>query len=108
MTDAVHEDEVPGMATPEARLLLLQCVIAQQLAVSLNQVIPAANFREHLQADSLDIAALANRVEEEFSITITDDEAEECDTVAKAAALVERKVSANPQSQEENTHGQGR
>lgn len=45
-----------------------------------------------LHADSLDIAALANRLEEEFDIRIGDDEAEACTTVAEAIELIERKV----------------
>ena len=81
------------MTSEEAREWLARCTIAKHLGVTVAEVVDGARFREDLKADSLDIAGLANELEQAFDIQIDDDEAEGCTTVAAAVALIERKVA---------------
>jgi len=65
----------------EARL---KTIIAEQLGISEDQVKPEARFIEDLGADSLDIVELIMAMEEEFSTTIPDEDAEKIQTVQDA------------------------
>ena len=51
-------------------------IIVEQLGVSEEQVKPEAKFIEDLGADSLDTVALVLAFEEEFDLTVSDDNAE--------------------------------
>jgi len=60
----------------------LQKIIADQLGVDKESIIPSATFTDDLNADASDLAELITRIEEEFStprhkIEISDDEIEE-------------------------------
>lgn len=59
-------------------------VIATQLGVELDAVLPNASFIDDLGADSLDIVELVMAMEEKFSIEIPDEEAEKILTVQDA------------------------
>jgi len=65
----------------EARL---KTIIAEQLGISEEQVKPESRFIEDLGADSLDIVELIMAMEEEFSTTIPDEDAEKIQTVQDA------------------------
>ena len=93
MNSLIHEGEAIGMPATEARALLARCTIAAHLGVSPAQVVDTARFREDLDADSLDIAALANVLEETFNIRIEDEDADAITTVAEAIAYIEGKVT---------------
>ena len=56
-------------------------IIVEQLGVSEEEVTPEANFIEDLGADSLDLVELIMAMEEEFSLEISDEEAEKIQTV---------------------------
>ena len=56
-------------------------IIAEQLAVSEEEVKPEASFVDDLGADSLDQVELVMALEEEFSIEISDEDAEKIKTV---------------------------
>ena len=56
-------------------------IIAEQLAVSAEEVKPEASFVDDLGADSLDQVELVMALEEEFNIEISDEEAESIKTV---------------------------
>ena len=62
----------------------IKAVIVEQLAVSLDQVVPQASFIEDLGADSLDIVELIMALEEEYDIEIPDEDAEKITTVQNA------------------------
>ena len=56
-------------------------IIVEHLGVDRGQVTPKASFIDDLGADSLDTVELVLAFEEEFDITIPDEEAEQITTV---------------------------
>ncbi len=59
-------------------------VIAEKLGVEIEEVVPDAAFVDDLGADSLDLVELIMSMEEEFDIEISDEDAEELETVKDA------------------------
>jgi len=64
-------------------------IIVEQLAVSDKEVNGTASFVDDLGADSLDIVELVMALEEEFSIEISDEDAEKIKTVGDAVQYIE-------------------
>ena len=62
------------------------------LAVDPEQVGPEASFADDLDADSLDLVELVMALEEEFDISVDEEELEGVTTVAHAIELVESKL----------------
>ena len=62
----------------------LKKIIADQLSVSEDEVVPEASFIEDLNADSLDLVELIMSLEEEFGVKISDEDAEKIRTVQDA------------------------
>lgn len=56
-------------------------IIVDKLGVNAEQVTPEASFQEDLGADSLDVVTLVMAFEEEFGISIPEQEAEKLRTV---------------------------
>ncbi len=56
-------------------------IIVEQLGVGEDEVTPEASFIDDLGADSLDLVELIMAMEEEFSLEISDEEAEKIQTV---------------------------
>ncbi len=67
-------------------------IIAEQLGVEEDDVVPDAKFVEDLGADSLDTVELVMALEEEFEIEIPDEDAEKIQTVAAAVDFIKEKV----------------
>lgn len=63
-------------------------IIADQLGVELEKVVPSAHFEEDLNADSLDLVELIMTLEEEFDVQISEEEAEKLRTVGDAIEYV--------------------
>jgi len=59
-------------------------IIVDQLGVGPEEVTMAANFRDDLEADSLDLVELIMRFEEEFGGEISDEEAQKIVSVGDA------------------------
>lgn len=59
-------------------------IVAEQLGVEEDEVVPEASFIDDLGADSLDTVELVMALEEEFETEIPDEEAEAITTVAAA------------------------
>lgn len=59
-------------------------IIADQLGIDEDQVVPEASFIDDLGADSLDIVELIMAFEEEFDMEIPDEDAEKIKTVQDA------------------------
>lgn len=56
-------------------------IIADQLGIDEDEVVPGASFIDDLGADSLDIVELIMAFEEEFDMEIPDEDAEKIKTV---------------------------
>ena len=65
-------------------------IICEQLEVNEKDVVPEASFVDDLGADSLDQVELIMAMEEEFDISISDEEAEKIVTVRDAIDYVEK------------------
>jgi acyl carrier protein len=65
-------------------------IICEQLDVSEKDVVPEASFVDDLGADSLDQVELIMAMEEEFDLSISDEEAEKIATVKDAIDFIKR------------------
>jgi acyl carrier protein len=81
--------EEPPVATTEERIIQIVC---DNLGVNKEQVTRNTSFQEDIGADSLDIVELVMELEEEFEITIPDEEAEKIKTVGQAVDYIEAKL----------------
>ncbi|HUU31767.1 MAG TPA: acyl carrier protein [Phycisphaerae bacterium] len=74
------------MATIEERVVE---IVAEQMGVDKGQVTRETSFVNDLGADSLDTVELVMEFEDEFDISIPDEEAEKIQTVGQAIGYVE-------------------
>jgi acyl carrier protein len=72
------------MAMAENAEERLRKIIAEQLGVSEEEVVPDASFIDDLNADSLEMVDLIISLEEEFGIQVSDEDAEKIKTVKDA------------------------
>jgi acyl carrier protein len=63
-------------------------IVVDLLGVDADRVVPAARFREDLEADSLDLVELIMAFEEEFGGEITDEDAQKITTVGEAISYI--------------------
>jgi acyl carrier protein len=68
-------------------------IIVEQLGVNESEVTPEAKFVDDLGADSLDLVELVMALEEEYSIEISDEEAEKILTVRDAIEYIQAHVT---------------
>lgn len=68
-----------------------RCAV-EVLSVSEDQVVPDARFGDDLDADSLDLVELVMALEEEFDITVPEEELENIQTVGQAYELITSKL----------------
>ena len=64
-------------------------IVSEQMGVQKDQVTKDTSFVNDLGADSLDTVELVMEFEEEFDITIPDEEAEKIQTVGQAVTYIE-------------------
>jgi acyl carrier protein len=67
-----------------------KAIVVEQLFVEPEEVIEAASFIDDLGADSLDMAELAIKFEQEFGVQISDEAAESIRTVGDAVKFIEK------------------
>jgi acyl carrier protein len=67
-------------------------IIAENLGVEEDEVVPEASFVDDLGADSLDTVELVMAFEEAFEIEIPDEDAEKILTVGKAVDYIKEKL----------------
>lgn len=72
----------------------LRKIISDQLGVDEGQVVPSASFADDLDADSLDLVELIMSIEEEFGVTIPDEDAEKIATVGDALSYLNEHTEA--------------
>ena len=68
-----------------------KCAV-EVLSVSEDQVVPEAKFGDDLDADSLDLVQMVMDLEEEFDITVEEEELEGITTVSQAFELIKTKL----------------
>lgn len=68
----------------------IQEMLAEALNLSVSQVTPDAKILDDLGADSLDVVELLSRLEDEFGITIPEEDVEGLVTVADVANEIEK------------------
>ena len=83
MTDTLTEKEMTKV----------QDILMQQLQINREQVTPEARIMADLGADSLDMVEIAMKAEEEFEVTLPDEEAEKIVTVEDLYEAVANLVS---------------
>jgi len=69
-------------------------IIVDLLGVEPDKVTREASFREDLEADSLDLVELIMEFEEQFGETISDEEAQQIETVGQVADYIEQRMAA--------------
>lgn len=69
----------------------LKTVISEQFGVDIKEISPKSAFIEDLGADSLDVVELVMGMEEEFGISIPDQDIEKMNTVQDAVDYLEDK-----------------
>jgi acyl carrier protein len=79
------------MATVEEKI---KKIICEQLDVPEKDVVPEASFVDDLGADSLDQVELIMAMEEEFNISIPDEDAEKIGTVKDAIDYINKASKA--------------
>jgi acyl carrier protein len=70
----------------------VRTIIVELLGVDAEKVVPAAKFREDLEADSLDLVELIMAFEEKFGGEISDEDAQKITTVGEAVAYIDEKM----------------
>jgi acyl carrier protein len=75
------------MATVEEKVIKIIC---EQLDVPKDDVVPEASFVDDLGADSLDQVELIMAMEEDFDISIPDEDAEKIGTVQNAIDYIKK------------------
>jgi acyl carrier protein len=73
----------------------VKAIIIDLLGVEEADVVPAASFRDDLEADSLDLVELIMSFEEEFGGEISDEEAQKITTVGEAITYVSTRMTNN-------------
>ena len=72
----------------------VKAIICEQLDVEAETVVPEASFVDDLGADSLDQVELIMAMEEEFDVSIPDEDAEKIVTVKDAVEYIEKAQAA--------------
>ena len=72
----------------------VKAIICEQLDVEAETVVPEASFVDDLGADSLDQVELIMAMEEEFDVSIPDEDAEKIMTVKDAIEYIEKAQAA--------------
>ncbi|HMO56174.1 MAG TPA: acyl carrier protein [Roseiflexaceae bacterium] len=76
------------MASPEMEARLKK-IVAEQLGVEEDRIVPEARFTDDLNADSLDLVEMIMSLEEEFGIEIPDEAAEKILSVGDAIDYID-------------------
>ncbi|MFP4028215.1 MAG: acyl carrier protein [Candidatus Brocadiia bacterium] len=67
----------------------VKSMVAERMDVEESQITDGTHFVNDLQADSLDMAELVIDMEEEFDVQISDEEAQDIETVGQAIQYIQ-------------------
>ena len=67
-------------------------LLVEELGIDKDKITMGATFEEDLEVDSLGVVELLMALEDNFDVTIPDEEAEKIGTVGQAVDLVEAKL----------------
>ena len=81
------------MTTATTTFERVKKIVVEQLSVDEKEVTAQASFQADLGADSLDTVELVMALEEEFSLEISDEDAEKIATVQDAVNYIDQKVN---------------
>ena len=71
----------------------VKAVVADKLGADAAEISEDTRFQEDLEADSLDLVELIMALEDEYSIQISDEEAQEIRSIKDAVAYIEAQQS---------------
>lgn len=66
----------------------LQEIVADKLGVDASEVVETARFKEDLEADSLDLFEVVMALEDEFGVSISNEDVEDIKTVGDAVNYI--------------------
>lgn len=69
----------------------VQAMLAEQLNVDKNKITLDTNIVEDLKADSLDVVEMLISLEDEFGVSVPDEDAKDLKTVGKLVEYIEAK-----------------
>lgn len=67
-------------------------MLAEQLNISVEKITPESRVIEDLGADSLDVVEMLMLLEDEFDVTVSDEESVNLRTVADIVKVIEEKL----------------
>lgn len=70
-------------------------IVSEQLSVPREEVTRDSSFVDDLKADSLDIVELVMELEDEFDVSIPEDEVESINTVGAAIDFITKATASN-------------
>ncbi|KFA57631.1 acyl carrier protein [Mageeibacillus indolicus] len=70
----------------------VKSILVEQLGIDAEEIKPDSNFIDDLSADSLDIVELVMAMEQEFGVSIPDEEAENIKTVGDAVDYIKANI----------------
>ena len=83
-----------AVATKKEIVERVKQIVSEQLGVDEAEVTPSASFADDLGADSLDQVELVMALEEEFDLSISDEDTEKIRTVQDAIDYVDKHAKA--------------
>ena len=87
-----HYTPIKESVVDEALFARFRKCAVDVLSVEESKVVPEAKFAEDLDADSLDLVELVMALEEEFDVSVPEEELEGISTVGQAYELVTNKL----------------
>ncbi len=66
-------------------------IVSEQLEIPKEDITTESSFVDDLKADSLDVVELVMELEDEFEVTIPDDDYEKIQTVGSAISYIEER-----------------